>query len=194
MFLLIDNYDSFTYNLVQAFYALGQDPVVVKNDDPRLLVLAQDPSLNMVCLSPGPGHPKDAGYCMEVLRILDLKVPVLGVCLGHQALGLAAGAEVVVGATIMRGKASKSCGLARGFSPVPNPMRVGASFLVVRSDVDEAHAKFTVTAHGPEGEIMALRYKDRPWVGVQFHPESILTPDGLRLLGNFPKAILPARQ
>ena len=90
MFLLIDNYDSFTYNLVQAFYALGQDPVVVKNDDPRLLELAQDPSLNMVCLSPGPGHPKDAGYCMEVLRILDLKVPVLGVCLGHQALGLAA--------------------------------------------------------------------------------------------------------
>ena len=66
MFLLIDNYDSFTYNLVQAFYALGQDPVVVKNDDPRLLELAQDPSLNMVCLSPGPGHPKDAGYCMEV--------------------------------------------------------------------------------------------------------------------------------
>ena len=96
MFLLIDNYDSFTYNLVQAFYALGQDPVVVKNDDPRLLELAQDPSLNMVCLSPGPGHPKDAGYCMEVLRILDPKVPVLGVCLGHQALGLAAGAEVVV--------------------------------------------------------------------------------------------------
>ena len=91
MFLLIDNYDSFTYNLVQAFYALGQDPVVVKNDDPRLLELAQDPSLNMVCLSPGPGHPKDAGYCMEVLRILDPKVPVLGVCLGHQALGLAAG-------------------------------------------------------------------------------------------------------
>ena len=87
MFLLIDNYDSFTYNLVQAFYALGQDPVVVKNDDPRLLELAQDPSLNMVCLSPGPGHPKDAGYCMEVLRILDPKVPVLGVCLGHQALG-----------------------------------------------------------------------------------------------------------
>ena len=71
MFLLIDNYDSFTYNLVQAFYALGQDPVVVKNDDPRLLELAQDPSLNMVCLSPGPGHPKDAGYCMEVLRLLD---------------------------------------------------------------------------------------------------------------------------
>ena len=194
MFLLIDNYDSFTYNLVQAFYALGQDPVVVKNDDPRLLELAQDPSLNMVCLSPGPGHPKDAGYCMEVLRILDPKVPVLGVCLGHQALGLAAGAEVVVGPCIMHGKASEIVHDGSGlFSGVPNPMRVGRYHsLVVRSDVDEAHAKFTVTAHGPEGEIMALRYKDRPWVGVQFHPESILTPDGLRLLGNFPKAILTA--
>ena len=194
MFLLIDNYDSFTYNLVQAFYALGQDPVVVKNDDPRLLELAQDPSLNMVCLSPGPGHPKDAGYCMEVLRILDPKVPVLGVCLGHQALGLTAGAEVVVGPCIMHGKASEIVHDGSGlFSGVPNPMRVGRYHsLVVRSDVDEAHAKFTVTAHGPEGEIMALRYKDRPWVGVQFHPESILTPDGLRLLGNFPKAILPA--
>ena len=191
MFLLIDNYDSFTYNLVQAFYALGQDPVVVKNDDPRLLELAQDPSLNMVCLSPGPGHPKDAGYCMEVLRILDPKVPVLGVCLGHQALGLAAGAEVVVGPCIMHGKASEIVHDGSGlFSGVPNPMRVGRYHsLVVRSDVDEAHAKFTVTAHGPEGEIMALRYKDRPWVGVQFHPESILTPDGLRLLGNFPKAM-----
>ncbi|MFQ8738415.1 MAG: glutamine amidotransferase-related protein [Bilophila wadsworthia] len=194
MFLLIDNYDSCTYNLVQAFYALGQDPVVVKNDDPRLLELAQDPSLNMVCLSPGPGHPKDAGYCMEVLRILDPKVPVLGVCLGHQALGLAAGAEIVVGPCIMHGKASEIVHDGSGlFSGVPNPMRVGRYHsLVVRSDVDEAHAKFTVTAHGPEGEIMALRYKDRPWVGVQFHPESILTPDGLRLLGNFPKAILPA--
>ena len=196
MFLLIDNYDSFTYNLVQAFYALGQDPVVVKNDrNPRLLELAQDPSLNMVCLSPGPGHPKDAGYCMEVLRILDPKVPVLGVCLGHQALGLAAGAEVVVGPCIMHGKASEIVHDGSGlFSGVPNPMRVGRYHsLVVRSDVDEAHAKFTVTAHGPEGEIMALRYKDRPWVGVQFHPESILTPDGLRLLGNLPKAVAATR-
>ena len=152
MFLLIDNYDSFTYNLVQAFYALGQDPVVVKNDDPRLLELAQDPSLNMVCLSPGPGHPKDAGYCMEVLRILDPKVPVLGVCLGHQALGLAAGAEVVVGPCIMHGKASEIGARRLGaFLRRPEPHARGALPFAgfVRSDVDEAHAKFTVTAHGP---------------------------------------------
>lgn len=193
MFLLIDNYDSFTYNLVQAFHALGHTPVVVKNDDPRLPDMAQDPSLNMVCLSPGPGHPKDAGYCMEVLRLLDPKIPVLGVCLGHQALGLAAGAEVAVGPCIMHGKASEivhdGTGLFRG---LPNPMRVGRYHsLVVRQDADESRSPFTVTAHGPEGEIMALRYRDRPWVGVQFHPESILTPEGLRLLGNFPGAILP---
>lgn len=192
MFLLIDNYDSFTYNLVQAFHALGHTPVVVKNDDPRLPDMAQDPSLSMVCLSPGPGHPKEAGYCMEVLRLLDPKIPVLGVCLGHQALGLAAGSEVVVGPCIMHGKASEIVHDGTGlFCGLPNPMRVGRYHsLVVRQNADE-NAAFTVTAHGSEGEIMALRYKDRPWVGVQFHPESILTPDGLRLLGNFPKAILP---
>ena len=204
MFLLIDNYDSFTYNLVQAFYALGQDPVVVKNDDPRLLELAQDPSLNMVCLSPGPGHPKDAGYCMEVLRILDPKVPVLGVCLGHQALGLAAGAEVVVGPCIMHGKASEIVHDGSGlFSGVPNPMRVGRYHsLVVRSDVDEAHAKFTVTAHGPEGEIMALRYTlasgqdltaDMASAGFSALMDGTMTPSqagsflmGLRMKGESP--------
>ncbi|MFR0876107.1 MAG: glutamine amidotransferase-related protein, partial [Bilophila wadsworthia] len=192
MFLLIDNYDSFTYNLVQAFYALGQDPVVVKNDDPRLLELAQDPSLNMVCLSRprpsqgrrilhgSPPHPRSQSPGARRLP-------------GHQALGLAAGAKSWSGPASCTARHPKSHDGSGLFSGVPNPMRVGRYHsLVVRSDVDEAHAKFTVTAHGPEGEIMALRYKDRPWVGVQFHPESILTPDGLRLLGNFPKAILPA--
>ena len=193
MFLLIDNYDSFTYNLVQAFYALGHTPVVVKNDDPRLLEMAQDPALKMVCLSPGPGHPSEAGYCLEFLRILDPKIPVLGVCLGHQTLGMFAGAEVVVGPCIMHGKASDIVHDGTGlFKGLPNPMRVGRYHsLVVRTDKDDTHSKFTVTAHGPEGEIMALRYKDRPWVGVQFHPESILTPEGLRLLANFPKEVLP---
>jgi len=193
MFLLIDNYDSFTYNLVQAFYSLGHKPVVVKNDDPRLLEMAQDPALDMVCLSPGPGHPRDAGYCMEVLRILDPKVPVLGVCLGHQALGLFGGAEVGVGPCIMHGKTSEIVHDGAGlFSGIANPMRAGRYHsLIVRPVPDETRSPFIITAHGPEGEVMALRYKDRPWAGVQFHPESILTPDGLRLLGNFPKALLP---
>ncbi len=193
MFLLIDNYDSFTYNLVQALYALGQTPVVIRNDDPRLLEAVQDPSLSMVCISPGPGHPRDAGLCPEALKILNPRIPVLGVCLGHQLLGLHAGAEVVVGPCIMHGKASDivhdGTGLFRG---LPNPMRVGRYHsLVVRADDETPNPRFTVTARGPEGEVMALRYNDRPWVGVQFHPESILTPDGLQLLGNFPQSVLP---
>lgn len=194
MFLLIDNYDSFTYNLVQAFYTLGHDPVVVQNDDPKLLELAHDPAVKMVCVSPGPGHPNQAGLCLEFLKRLEPTVPVLGVCLGHQVLGRLAGAPVEVGPCIMHGKASEIVHDGKGlFSGLPNPMRVGRYHsLVVRSEEGRENPRFTVTARGPEGEVMALQYNDRPWVGVQFHPESILTPEGLRLLGNFPQAILPS--
>lgn len=193
MFLLIDNYDSFTYNLVQAFYTLGHDPRVVRNDDPRLPELAADPSLKMVCVSPGPGHPDEAGLCLEFLRRLDPTVPVLGVCLGHQILGRLGGAPVEVGPRIMHGKTSEIVHDGKGlFTGLPNPLLVGRYHsLVVRCD-DTNALPFVVTARGPEGEVMALQYRDRPWVGVQFHPESILTPDGLRLLGNFPQAVLPS--
>lgn len=189
MFLLIDNYDSFTYNLVQAFYELGREPAVLKNDDPAILELAESGRLEMVCLSPGPGHPSAAGLCPEFLKRLDPRVPVLGVCLGHQLLGLHAGAAVEVGPCIMHGKQSDIVHDGTGlFSGLPNPMRVGRYHsLVVRAEDADANPLLTVTARGPEGEVMALRYTDRPWVGVQFHPESVLTPDGLRLLGNFPE-------
>ncbi len=192
MFLLIDNYDSFTYNLVQAFYSLGQPPVVLKNDDPRLLDMAQNAQLSMVCISPGPGHPQNAGLCLEFLHRIAPEIPILGVCLGHQALGLFAGARVIPGPRVMHGKTSDIRHDGTGlFSGLPNPMRVGRYHsLVVYPDMDAAQCPFTVTARAPEGEIMALRYKDRPWVGVQFHPESILTPDGLQLLANFPRAVI----
>lgn len=192
MFLLIDNYDSFTYNLVQAFYALGRKPLVMRNDDPALPDMAAEPELSAVCISPGPGRPEEAGLCLEFLKRLPPHVPVLGVCLGHQILGLFAGAKVEVGPCIMHGKQSEIVHAGTGlFVGLPNPLRVGRYHsLVVKADEDAENPRFTVTARAPEGEVMALRYNDRPWVGVQFHPESVLTPEGLRLLGNFPQAVM----
>lgn len=196
MFLFIDNYDSFSWNLVQAFYTLGKQPVVYTNDDPRILDLAVSPDLEAVCISPGPSHPRNAGLCMEFLQRLPSHVPVLGVCLGHQLLGCFAGAEVSRAPYVMHGKSSDIIHDGTGlFTGLPNPMSVARYHsLVVQSKEDEPNPTFTVTSRGPEGEVMALRYNDRPWVGIQFHPESILTPDGLQLLGNFPDHIMPSGQ
>lgn len=186
MFLLIDNYDSFTWNLAQAFRTLGRNPVIRHNDDPAILKLARDPDLEMVCISPGPGHPSEAGLCPEFLKNLPPDVPVLGVCLGHQLLGLHAGAEIALAPTVMHGKQSDIVHDGEGiFSGLPNPLPVGR----YHSLMVEENPAFSVTARGPEGEIMAFQYNDRPWVGVQFHPESVLTPDGLKLLENFPGKI-----
>lgn len=186
MFLLIDNYDSFTWNLVQAFRALGRNPLVLYNDDPEILRLAADPDLEMVCLSPGPGHPKDAGLCPEFLKKLPPDVPVLGVCLGHQLLGLHGGAEIGLAPTVMHGKQSEIVHDGEGiFQGLPNPLPVGRYHSLVSGE----SPSFSVTARGPEGEVMALQYNDRPWVGLQFHPESVLTPDGMKVLENFPANI-----
>lgn len=193
MFLFIDNYDSFTYNIVQIFQGLGRNPLVLTNDDPRILDMAADPSLECVCISPGPGNPKTAGFCLEFLARLPKHVPVLGVCLGHQCLGEFAGASVVKAPFVMHGKCSEITHDGTGlFSGIENPMKVGRYHsLVVESKDDFSNPMFSVTARAPEGEVMALRYKDRPWVGIQFHPESILTPEGRKLLANFPQAIQP---
>ena len=193
MFLFIDNYDSFSFNLVQAFMQLGRTPVVVKNDNPALRVLALRPDLSMVCISPGPGHPRSAGLCLDVLQTLPPHVPVLGICLGHQILGHFAGARVEMGPRIMHGRQSEITHDGIGlFSGLPRVMLVGRyhSLLVRAQDLPDT---VVVTAHcatadGTE-ETMALRFTDRPWAGVQFHPESILTPDGMRLLANFPSGL-----
>ena len=192
MFLLIDNYDSFTYNLVQYFQCLGEDPLVLKNDDPKILDLAKSGTLDKVVLSPGPSVPGKAGFCLDFLKLLPKTVPVLGVCLGHEILGLFAGAPVKVGPVIMHGMTSDITHNGRGlFDELPNPLRVGRYHsLVVVSDDDNPKPNFTVTARAPLGEVMALQYNDRPWVGVQFHPESVLTPDGMSLLANFPTKIM----
>ncbi len=192
MFLLVDNYDSFTFNLVQAFHRLGMPPEVLRNDRPELLDLARDASLRMVCVSPGPSHPRNAGLCLEFLKLLPKDIPVLGVCLGHQLLGYAAGARVDVGPRIMHGKTSMVNHTGQGlFTGLPNPMLVGRYHsLLVYAEEGPAAEVLEVTARTDQNEVMGLRWKDRPWVGVQFHPESVLTPDGLALLENFPKAIL----
>ncbi|WP_045221744.1 anthranilate synthase component II [Desulfonatronum thioautotrophicum] len=185
MFLLIDNYDSFTFNLVQAFQVLGEFPHVVRNDQPELLELAADSSLRAVVISPGPSRPELAGHCLEFLKRLPTTTPVLGICLGHQILGSHAGASVVVGERIMHGKTSLVRHTGEGlFADMPQPMECGRYHsLLVR--VEEAPKLLERTAWTDEDEVMGLRYRDRPWAGVQFHPESILTPDGPALLRNF---------
>ena len=190
MFLFIDNYDSFSYNLVQAFMQLGRTPVVVKNDDPALVSLADRDDLAMVCISPGPGRPESAGRCLEFLQRLPARIPVLGVCLGHQILGSFAGARVEVGPRIMHGKQSCISHDGTGiFHALPQSMPVARYHsLVVRAE--DAPDRIRVTAGTDEHEVMALQYKDRPWAGVQFHPESVLTPDGMRLLANFPSGLI----
>lgn len=188
MFLLIDNYDSFTYNLVQAFQVLGHPPVVLKNDDPEILKLAESGTLSRVCLSPGPGRPEEAGLSPEFLKILDAHqpdIPVLGVCLGHQLLGAFGGGEIYVASRIMHGKTSPVLHDGRGlFKGLPESFEGGRYHsLLVRPPADGG--RFAVTARTEEDEVMGLHYNDRPWAGIQFHPESVLTPKGPELLANF---------
>lgn len=193
MFLLIDNYDSFTWNLAQAFQSLGKNPVTLKNDDPQILKLAVDPDLEMVCISPGPGHPAKAGLCPEFLKLLNPDIPVLGICLGHQLLGLHGGGKIEIAPVIMHGKQSEIDHNEEGmFDGLPWPLTVGRYHSLAVAVDEGADVKFNITATGPAGEIMALQYKDRPWAGAQFHPESVLTPEGLRFLANFPEGLRPA--
>jgi anthranilate synthase/phosphoribosyltransferase len=190
MLLLIDNYDSFTYNLSQAFQFLGYDPVVVRNDAPDLLEMAGRDDLELLCLSPGPGHPREAGLCQAFLSALlekGRKAPVLGVCLGHQALSEFAGVPVVQAQRIMHGRVSTIEHLGTGiFSGLISPMEVGRYHSLLASEPGEnLKHPIEVTARTRQGEIMAIRYLDQPWSGVQFHPESVLTPLGNDLLANF---------
>ena len=189
MLLMIDNYDSFTYNLVQYFGELGQEVKVVRND---ALSVAQIAALRPehIVISPGPCTPNEAGVSLEVIRTLAGQVPILGVCLGHQSLGQAFGGEVVRARTIMHGKTSPIRHAGAGvFAGVPDPFEATRYHsLVVRKetlpDCLEVTA-WTEHADGSVDEIMGLRHKTLPVEGVQFHPESILTQHGHDLLRNF---------
>jgi len=186
--LVIDNYDSFTFNLVQYLGELGAECEVVRNDQRSVdEIEAHLPS--RILLSPGPCTPDDAGICLEVIRRLSGKVPILGVCLGHQSIGQAFGGKVVRAPRLMHGKTSEiSHGNLGVFRGLPDPMTATRyhSLVVEPESLPDC---LEVTAWTDDGmarpTIMGLRHKTLPVEGVQFHPESILTPDGKRLLSNW---------
>ena len=182
--LLIDNYDSFTYNLVQAFMVLGAEVLVHRNDELTVdAALALEPT--HLCISPGPGTPRDAGVSMSMIETFAGRVPVFGVCLGHQSLVEVFGGKVVRAGRLMHGKTSMVHHDGKGvFAGLPNPFEAGRYHSLIASR-DEIPAALEVTAWTAEGEIMGVRHRELPVEGVQFHPESILTPDGPRLMGNF---------
>ncbi|MDY0308114.1 MAG: aminodeoxychorismate/anthranilate synthase component II [Deltaproteobacteria bacterium] len=188
MILLIDNLDSFTFNLVQVFQSLGASPLVLRNNDPELLNLATDPTLHGVILSPGPSHPRNTGLCLRFLDLIPRAIPVLGVCLGHQTLAHHGGANVGAARRIMHGKTSDIVHDGTGiFRDLPNPLRIGRYHSLAVHEEGRTDLPFTVTARTADHEVMALRFTDRPWFGVQFHPESVLSPEGPKLLHNFLK-------
>lgn len=182
--LLIDNYDSFTYNLVQAFAVLGAEVFVHRND--KISVdECRDIAPTHIVISPGPGRPEQAGITIDVINAFKEQVPVLGVCLGHQALVQAFGGEIIHAATLMHGKTSMVKHDGKGvYSQLPNPFAAGRyhSLAANRQAVPDV---FEVTATTDDGEIMGVRHKSLPLEGVQFHPESVLTPEGNRLMQNF---------
>ena len=184
--LMIDNYDSFTYNLVQYLGELGQELIVHRNDK---ITLEQAKRLkpDRIVISPGPGSPKEAGVSTELIRELGPKIPLLGVCLGHQCIGAVYGGVVERNYRLMHGKTSLIYHDGKGvFRGLPNPFEATRYHsLVVRRD--RFPKELEVTARTQEKEIMGLRHRNFPIHGVQFHPESILTKPGMQLLRNFLK-------
>jgi anthranilate synthase component II len=184
MIVVIDNYDSFTYNLVQYLGTLGAEVEVFRNDALDVAALAARPMDGLV-ISPGPGEPRDAGISEDAIRHLAGTVPILGVCLGHQAIGEVFGGRVVRAGRLMHGKTSPILHSGRGlFAGLDNPFEATRyhSLIVERETLPPV---LEVMARTPDGEIMGLKHHDHDTWGVQFHPESVLTTSGLRLIENF---------
>jgi anthranilate synthase component 2 len=181
--LLLDNYDSFTYNLAQYLGELGFAPRVHRNDE---ITLADVEMMRpeRIVISPGPGRPEDAGISVELIRAFGSRVPVFGVCLGHQAIGYAFGGDVVRAPTLMHGKTSSVRHDGRGiFSGVSQPFVAGRYHSLIVADPPPSTLE--ISARTEDGIIMGLRHQDWPVHGVQFHPESVLTGEGRKILRNF---------
>jgi len=182
--LLIDNYDSFTYNLVQAFMVLGAEVIVHRNDAlgvEQAIALAP----THLCISPGPGTPQQAGVSIAMIRAFAGRIPILGVCLGHQSITEAFGGRVVRAPRLMHGKTSMIEHDGRGvYAGIPSPCEVGRYHSLI-SEAASLPPELIVTARTAEGEIMGLRHARFEIEGVQFHPESVLTPQGPAMMANF---------
>lgn len=184
MILVIDNYDSFTYNIVQEMGELGAELSVYRNDEitvDRIRKLQPE----RIVVSPGPGYPINAGISLDVIRELGAEIPILGICLGHQSIGEAYGGKVIHAPELMHGKTSMIQHMGDIlFDNIPNPFEATRyhSLIVEESSLPDS---LEVTAYTATGEIMGLRHKEYPVVGVQFHPESILTGYGMKMLQNF---------
>jgi len=191
MILLIDNYDSFTYNIVQALGELGAEVTVRRNDAVTVdeaLAMAPD----ALVISPGPGAPKDAGVSLEMIRALAGKVPMLGVCLGHQSMVEAFGGRIVRAGRVMHGKTSRIYHDGTGvYAGLSNPFEATRYHSLIALETD-LPAELRVASYTSDGEIMGVRHATLPIEGVQFHPESILTTEGKMLLGNFLSCVQPA--
>ncbi|MDE0826208.1 MAG: aminodeoxychorismate/anthranilate synthase component II [Akkermansiaceae bacterium] len=184
MLLVIDNYDSFTYNLVQYFGELGATMVVRRNDQITVEEI-RNLGPSHICVSPGPCTPNDAGVSCEVVKAFGATIPLLGVCLGHQSIGQVYGGDVVRADRLMHGKTSEITHDGKGvFAGISSPFTATRyhSLIVKRETLPDC---LEVTAWTDQDEIMGVRHKEHPVHGVQFHPESILTEDGKKLLGNF---------
>lgn len=185
MILLIDNYDSFSYNLYQLIGEISPDIKVIRNDEMTVEEI-RELSPDRIILSPGPGRPEDAGIIIDVAKTLGKDIPVLGVCLGHQAICAAFGATVTYAKELMHGKQSEvkfdtDCPL---FKDCPDTAPV-ARYHSLAADADTIPVELKVCALTADGEVMAVQHKDHPIYGVQFHPESIMTPNGKQMLENF---------
>jgi len=184
--LLIDNYDSFTYNLVQAFLILGAEVDVHRND-----AITVDAALEWnpthLIISPGPGTPRNAGVSMRMIEAFAGRIPIFGVCLGHQSLVEVFGGKVVRAGRLMHGKVSTIAHDGKGlYAAMRQDFEAGRYHSLI-AEPESIPADLKVTARTPEGEIMGVRHRSLPIEGVQFHPESVLTPDGPMLMGNFLK-------